>query len=1390
MKKQQGRKTWLHLGVFLLSVLATGGVLAGSVEMVAADTIGNVVDNAPDVSANNGGSYVPKLGSVDASGQVQANTPWNTYYIPSLNRDRTASEGSFVKWGYNGWTTDGDKNGDTTTPSSAYDAIHNMAIGPDEYKDTDDDWGTGKIGTTTNIQFLQKIPDKPNHGQAFFSINYVNKDNLMDVSDYQTAAQFAAGDMTNRDNMFIQQDDGQDSVQSKMSGIQNGTDSNGNPTYNYKLANGQSFNNGYLQVTGNVPIGARLAQSETTIDGMLSGNWGVMVRAKVAKGIDVRSFAASIDWAKSYYNLNIDSSTVKFLGGLVTSKPLNGLTFPLQFDHHVYLDPNDPQVFYLKVKGIPFNFHNSKQSGYHFAQMYLPKSSADYIDYLHNRTITHGSASNQSATTLDNLSTNPDDTNIDDSTNQGSLDDGALSHLINGTTPSPNFPYSISAKAVNYSLWDPIKGVIQELFGTGGFGWIINGIAGIFASSPVYSLGGIGRTVTLLNAPFPASSSDEDVDRKLVSTAGWTDPLNIIGYIIEPIITNISQTYLQNEFYGNAHINFSFDMSKYQGSKEPLISALSNGKLFASPYKDGGFNKGDGTSDSVDASDANRSPIQISMYDSSQLVDPYDTTWEESRGVYQNDQGKQGSALDRTTARDSAGNPIYTNSSLLKQLQAGTTPMDYAVVNEKYKDEGQKYPTYTNFTSWTGAIVPYDRDYWDENSTHRSKTDTLHSDGKIGDDLNYRTATPDPGADGILVNSGINSQPVVKSYADPGVPSATQAGTIDPMRYANVYSLYDYSKSTPSPVAEPTEVYDTTDNPVKVSVNNADGENITGTNVNKSLKNATWKYTGTMGTDNLALADASLGLDQSLNPTLDLTPEVLLADRKALESGTQVIKPTGTYRDSLAKYTKDGFRTDLSGTLSQQGILPTTAKQPFQVTPDTHGLDMDLESKAGGRQHPSQIHQDDTFDLASDDTASLKYQAPVTGAASDYFFDHIVKFARLADVHTVTGYTIPKYDPSKVASSAQTDDWLEPQTYDQGNESYVQDNNFLLLSQNGLNDSYLLKKSFSETGNPTTHILTGEQETVGVTTTATKNPKKDGTKSFVVRIPKIPGTTVSDFNVTTAGASVGDQVDTGGWMGDNFVSYPVTFTTVPETITWTYKYQIASAADSAKVPLLTEYMDLLLDSDNNMFGESNGIDFNVYRNPSLTHVPTLDFGEHSLPKTKTDTGQTSYGLNTKNSDAVKDAQFTVVDNSTTIAGQSSWRLLMAMSPFANGASSHNDWQIDWGEPSTSTSVGDKEQQPSDYQDPTQYTPTPAQPLPKDEWWQYYNHQAQDLNSDWSSKQLYYLNRLHEKDVDARKGLTRYYPSAQLILPAGSDNPIGGQYKATIRYTLGSRSDGI
>lgn len=1034
----------------------------------------------------------------------------------------------------------------------------------------------------------------------------------------------------------------------------------------------------------------------------------------------------------------------------------------------------------MKVKGIPFNFNVSTNGGYSFAQMFLPKTASDYIDYLHNRSVLTANDSDsggqQSATTLDKLTTSSNDTSISDSDYQTTLDDGELSH---GATP--NFPFSASSKLANSSVWDPISGLIKEITGDSLGGQLLQLITNVFVASPVYSLGNIGRTVTLLNSPiYPQTRST------VTSAPGfwqwlWT-LLNVPEYLIQPIVSSVASRYMQHPFYGNAHINFSFDMSKYQGSKEPLVSALSNGRLFASPYKDGAFNKGngegaDGSKDPLDSSNTNRSPIQISMYDSSQLVDPYATTWHESRGRYAISTGSTtGSALDRSTSTDQYGHMTYPNAPLLTQLQAGTSPMDYAVVKADQVDNGQKYPTYTNFTSWTGAIVPYDRDYWD---THKSTTDTVHSDGKIGDDLNYRTATPDAGSDGVLVNPGIKNQPVVDPYVNPDPPTKTKAGSIDPMRYANVYTLYDYSQSKPTVWTDgPKEVYNQDANGDQVNVSVADGVNVDAQKkVTKSLQNDQWDYTGTL--NGLPLADATLGLNQSLLSTLNIDPETLLVQREKLDEGQELDLPAGTYRDPLAAYATDGFWTQLSSKNTDQSVKAIPPVQPFKISPATHGFNVNLLNYKK-RTHIADPANNAYFDMSTGGTATFKYQMPVDPSTpgNNNFWYHNMKFARLQDVTTGSGYVVPGYAAGKQDSNV---DWRAPASYTDGTESYVNNQGFILLTGKQLDNTYSVQKSFSD--GTTTHILTGGQETVGVKTTATLNQGKSPVSTVVIRMPKVAGTTLTNIQIPGAASTKQVDNDAGTWLDNNFVSYQATFTSAPSTINWTYDYQIASAADSGKVPLDVGYLDLLMDSTDQSLGESNTVDFNIYRNPSIDHAPSLDFDKHSLPKTATDTAATTYQLA---KGAVDDAYFTVRDDHANTQEQSSWRLLASMSPFMNGTDSHDNWFVSWNEPYAKLTDGSyqKEVKPGDYVPPTTASD------PKDEWWAYYNHQPQDLIANYAMSQMYFLDRLHEKDVDVHNGLSRYYPDATLTLPANSANPVSGKYTATIRYTLGSKSDGI
>ncbi len=255
------------------------------------------------------------------------------------------------------------------------------------------------------------------HGSPYFSLNYVNKDSLVDFGSNTTAGMdpltisraWAGQNLTAAQQKAIfSQGTGTDSTPAKSKMVLS------NGKYVLDTANNESFDGGYMQATGNVPIQAAVAGSKSTVEATMAGDWAVMVRVQVAQGIDTKAFASSIAWDKSYYYLTVDS--VSLLGQSVS------INFPMQFDHHVYLDPAHPQTFYLKVKGIPF-WMNQKATvdghwtgiplwstwvptAYGYNQLQLQDGNADYVDYLHNRQI-----SPTSAQTLDNLGADGTTTN-------------------------------------------------------------------------------------------------------------------------------------------------------------------------------------------------------------------------------------------------------------------------------------------------------------------------------------------------------------------------------------------------------------------------------------------------------------------------------------------------------------------------------------------------------------------------------------------------------------------------------------------------------------------------------------------------------------------------------------------------------------------------------------------------------------------------------------------------------------------------------------------------------------------------------------------------------------------------------------------------------------------
>ncbi|WP_034527185.1 hypothetical protein [Secundilactobacillus oryzae] len=163
------------------------------------------------------------------------------------------------------------------------------------------------------------------------------------------------------------------------SGVSNLTDSSGNITLNNNqlMKNGNSaYSGGYLQAHGNLSLRVTLDSSVSGtnfVNNMSSGNYGVMVKIELPKDMDASAMAKAIVWDKAYMMLQM-------------SVPLAGSPqFPMQFDHHVYLDPDHSNVFFLKVKGIPL-IHSETNGIFQTksSTIKLARFAQDSIDYQNN----------------------------------------------------------------------------------------------------------------------------------------------------------------------------------------------------------------------------------------------------------------------------------------------------------------------------------------------------------------------------------------------------------------------------------------------------------------------------------------------------------------------------------------------------------------------------------------------------------------------------------------------------------------------------------------------------------------------------------------------------------------------------------------------------------------------------------------------------------------------------------------------------------------------------------------------------------------------------------------------------------------------------------------------
>ncbi|ERL66128.1 hypothetical protein L248_1220 [Schleiferilactobacillus shenzhenensis LY-73] len=1218
--------------------------------------------------------------------------------------------------------------------------------GSQSVTDTTNNWKNRVTASPVSVEFKKSVA---NYGNAYFSLNYVDKDNLVDFSKRDDATSIASA-WAGQDTSSLSTDQknaifNPTGVQSKM------INSNGKFVLDPKA----SFNGGYLQATGNVPIQAAIAGSRSSVDASMSGDWAVMVRVQVADGMDAKALAASIDWDKSYYYLSIDSIPMKIVGITIAQQNIN---FPLQFDHHVYLDPNNPHQFFLKVKGIPFMFDN-QESGtngltYGRSQLKMQNGNADYVDYLNNRQIDKGKAS-----TLDHFGTK----NSKDAAT--SLDDSTLTtSTSSGTQPAIAYQEQDNTNLTVNTMWDPYNGIITFLNPN---------------HSPVYSAGLTGQMASLLNIGHPTTS------RKLAT--GW-------GSGFRTSIMQFVTSYFTNApFTGSAHINFSFDMDKYSAGTSSDEQQITNGRLFPSPNANGTFNNSKGA-------DSSQDPIKITMYDSSQLVDPYSVT-----------SGVDTETDDTATTQSPMQKVLHTSQA----NQTGKTPADYAVINKDDLDKGTTYDTYTNFSSWTGAIMPYDRMHWtddDKDSQDATYNDTMHSSPKL---QKTGTASPDPTQDGILMNDGsstgydiVKRSNLISTYTKQWSPvfnanakyQLTYPGEIWPQRYANVYQYYDYDSSGKATNVDIKPIYtDAATNKLNVKTTtdeNIDADNADPTarkNIISSLDGKQWHYTGTMtsgGTADLPLADATVNLAQSLKPQIDLNAGGLyVVNDDDLKQSGGVTNWLGYYRDPLLISNND----QLSGTQTTSGTATDkatqTAKWSSMVTDtQSHRLNLNLgtnnpfvNADLSGWDKPYAEGITPSVDSSNNETGDGTYHFAMPNDTFDegrlYF--NTITLKRRASVKTHNDYSLQKAVDGQADASYLV----------YRNPSPAPDNNV-----------YTIDKFFSGTDDigdePTRHFVKApDGKTVpdySVTAHVNINGKKANQEdTMTLLIPKV-GTGTSALHLKAAPTVVamggGDDPSVSGAEGlpaaltDQYYAYDLTFAEPPKT-TFTYTYDYVGPDKTTAFPadfLNRGLIDVLMNKSQ-LLASSNAIYFASWKNVNLVSVPSLDFGKRTLPGTAggvyplaglSGTGTDQQVTDSDTANAAKSAaKLEVQDN---LNNQSSWTVSGRLDAFNNQATNtdYDGFQINLGLPATDTK-GTSEGLPVP---PASGPVTDAQKA-------YVNHDPLTMVAGGAAVNLYKVSRLVEADANATP-LTRYYTNATLTVPANMPQTVTkGKYTTTITYSV-------
>ncbi|QFR62786.1 hypothetical protein LH991_01665 [Schleiferilactobacillus harbinensis] len=436
--------------------------------------------------------------------------------------------------------------------------------------------------------------------------------------------------------------------------------------------------------------------SNSALENLLFGNYGVMVRFKMEKGVNAAAISKAIVWDRAYFKLAIDVPRM--------TRYVSRIYVPMQFDHTVYLDAHHPNVFYLKVKGIPVNVEDIP-SDIGIGSMVNMRGIAPY-GTTHTSKVTGAQPAVPSTVDLAAYrKAVPAAKDLTDAKIKSLIQQDLRDYQNNVKTYTGNSWQSGTFKENNYPVvpaaaqktWQPGNNGAYDLLKSQ---YQVNSYldAGTITSQSLWSPGedltthnysyGYPFTYSLLDALYSLNSMP-----------------NSFPFYWKTLVNGVTNIISQDGFAGSCFVNFFIDMDKYDGNLDDHSpkQTLTKGFLMPSAQVNHQYN------------------LSMDIVGSDQLVDPKPVT----------------------AATDDNNNVVTAYDN----FGPHNTPMDRALIKSTYyTDAHATDPGYL----WKQAATPSNDTYfnsipaamrWNQDPKQEANNRMYWADeGKVGGNINFSVA--------------------------------------------------------------------------------------------------------------------------------------------------------------------------------------------------------------------------------------------------------------------------------------------------------------------------------------------------------------------------------------------------------------------------------------------------------------------------------------------------------------------------------------------------------------------------------------------------------------------------------------------------------------------------